>query len=429
MLAKCVRFKRQKGAIAIAFLLISILLLGFIGLGLDVGRLYIAKTELQNASDSCALAASAALTGASTNQLQTAEDWAIAAGSRNRVGLQATAATITPNVSVEFSNTLNGAYSVRTAIATNTDILAKRYARCTLSETGINSILLKVMRLIEGPGAFAVQSVRAAAVANLQPSISNCAMPIAACTVTSTGPNFGLDVGRWYKGRIASGSGQTSGAFRWVSFPGATSGVPSLEALLSGTGQCNLNAATQVASQNGSIASLADAYNGRFGSYRGGNVNNLQGTPDFSGYPYFPPVAVPITQYEYPVTSSPPVSAYPDFQTRRASNAAFQNITNFSEPGGWNHINGTGASPSHQAMGGDRRLVTMPFANCSVLATSTQTIQGWGCFLILNPIFNPNDDQWLEFRGNAASISAGCVTSGLPGGPAAGGPKVPGLAQ
>jgi Flp pilus assembly protein TadG len=430
MLGSTLRFKQQQGAIAVAYLIMSILLLGFIGLGLDVGRLYIAKTELQNASDACALAASAALTGASTNQLQVAEDWAIATATRNLVGLQATPVSVTANSSVTFSDTLDGTYSARSAITTSTAILAKKYARCTVNEAGINSILLKVMRLIEGPTAFAAKSVQAAAVANLQPSISNCALPIAACTVTSSGPNFGLDVGRWYKGRIASGSGQTTGAFRWVSFPGASSGVPALGTLLSGTGQCNLNAATQVASQNGAIASLAADYNGRFGSYKGGNPNNLSGTPDFTGYPYYPPVAVPVTQYVYPLAPTAPTSAFADFQARRASNAPLQNVPNFTEPGGWNHINGTGTAPSHQALGSDRRLVTMPFADCSSLAGGgNQTIKGWGCFLMLNPIFNPNDDQWLEFRGNATSISAGCVTSGLPGGPSAGGPKVPGLAQ
>jgi Flp pilus assembly protein TadG len=427
MLGSTLRFKHQQGAIAVAYLIMSILLLGFIGLGLDVGRLYIAKTELQNASDACALAASAALTGASTNQLQVAEDWAIATATRNLVGLQATPVSVTANSSVTFSDTLDGTYSVRSAITTSTAILAKKYARCTVNEAGINSILLKVMRLIEGPTAFAAKSVQAAAVANLQPSISNCALPIAACTLNSTGPNFGLDVGKWYKGRLATGgpSAQTQGAFRWISFPAVATGVPALAALLKGSGQCNLNAASLVSSQNGQIANFNDEYNGRFGLYKGGSFS---GIPDFTGYPYYPPVTVPATQFVY----TPSTSAFNDFQSKRASNAAFAGIPNFDKPPGnsWKIINSKGTAPSHEALGNDRRLVTMPFTDCTALAgPGNQTIKGWGCFLMLNPIFAPGDDQWLEFRGNATSISAGCVTSGLPGGPSAGGPKVPGLAQ
>jgi Flp pilus assembly protein TadG len=417
--------RRERGAIAVAYLLMSTLLLGFVGLGLDVGRIYIAKTELQNASDACALAASAALTGANIGQLLNAEALGITAGARNLVAMQTTPATVAPDADITFSTDLNGVYNKRSLVA-NSAILNQRFVRCVVTEANINSMLLKVVDLLPGATPLQAQTIQAGAVASLLPSLSHCAIPIASCVTSSSPPNFGLVPGNWYRGKLNAGNAQMSGgAFRWVSFPGATSGVPGLRDLLAGSGQCNLNAATQVASQNGQISSLSSAFNGRFGLYQGGNPSNLEGTPDATGYSYFPPVTPGPLVNEY----TPAASAMPDFQIKRATNTAFANITNFSIKPGWNNISGTGPSPSHQALGGDRRLVVMPMTNCSTLSGSAQPMVGWACFLMLHPIFNPNDDMWLEFRGNAASISSGCVTSGLPGGPGAGGPKVPGLAQ
>ena len=48
----------QRGAVAIIVGLTIAVLVGFAGLALDGGRLYVNKTELQNAADACALAAS-----------------------------------------------------------------------------------------------------------------------------------------------------------------------------------------------------------------------------------------------------------------------------------------------------------------------------------------------------------------------------------
>ena len=50
--------RNQRGAVAIIVGLTLAVLIGFAGLALDLGRLYVNKSELQNAADSCALAAS-----------------------------------------------------------------------------------------------------------------------------------------------------------------------------------------------------------------------------------------------------------------------------------------------------------------------------------------------------------------------------------
>jgi uncharacterized membrane protein len=58
--------QRQRGVVAIVVGLMLAVLVGFVGLALDGGHLYLTKTELQNAADACALAASYELTGSPT---------------------------------------------------------------------------------------------------------------------------------------------------------------------------------------------------------------------------------------------------------------------------------------------------------------------------------------------------------------------------
>jgi len=47
---------RQGGAIAIMFALSLVVLFACMGIALDLGRLYVVRTELQNAADAAALA-------------------------------------------------------------------------------------------------------------------------------------------------------------------------------------------------------------------------------------------------------------------------------------------------------------------------------------------------------------------------------------
>jgi uncharacterized membrane protein len=55
--------QRQGGAMLIAFSILLIVVLGFIGLALDVGQVIGRKTELQNLADNAAMAAAAELVG------------------------------------------------------------------------------------------------------------------------------------------------------------------------------------------------------------------------------------------------------------------------------------------------------------------------------------------------------------------------------
>ena len=72
---------------------------------------------------------------------------------------------------------------------------------------------------------------------------------------------------------------------------------------------------------------------------------------------------------------------------------------------------------------GERQVIV----DCDVLGSvSPQTsvpILGWACYLMLNPVSNPQHDwMGLEYRGSSDELSTfGCVTSRLPSGQATGG--------
>ena len=49
--------RSNRGSIVIFVVLMMPLLLGIMGIALDMGKLFVVKSELQNAADACALAA------------------------------------------------------------------------------------------------------------------------------------------------------------------------------------------------------------------------------------------------------------------------------------------------------------------------------------------------------------------------------------
>ena len=81
--------RQQHGAIIVTAALTLLLLLGFMGIALDFGRLFIVRTELQTALDSCALAAAREL-NKQPDAISRAVSAGAAAGNLNGVNLQST---------------------------------------------------------------------------------------------------------------------------------------------------------------------------------------------------------------------------------------------------------------------------------------------------------------------------------------------------
>ena len=102
----------QRGAVAIIVGLAMVVLVAFAGLALDLGQMFISKTELQNAADACALAAARELNTAPTtlSVLTRAENAGITVGVRNKTAFQKTAVEFATDRDVTFSNAFASGY-------------------------------------------------------------------------------------------------------------------------------------------------------------------------------------------------------------------------------------------------------------------------------------------------------------------------------
>lgn len=399
------------------FGLTLVVLVGFLGLSLDLGRLYIAKTELQNSADACALAAAQALTTANT--LQASEAAGMTVGMRNAVLLQSEPVVLTADSSITFSNTLNGTYETKGNIAPS----AARFVRCTTERAEIPTWFMHVLNLMPG-ASINPNTVRASAVASLVSAQTNCALPVAICSTfvpPSTLP------GTWIEGVIGPSGGQSSGAggltgnFRWIDFSPPQGGAAELGRVLTGPGTCNLPSTGTEVGQLGVVASASSSWNSRFGIYRG-NVTPEEAVPDFTGYAY--------TEINWPTR----FDALTDFRSRRTVNAPYQGDTTTGL-----RTNGTISSSTFlTANGADRRLAIAPIVDCGGFASgSTAPVLDWACVLMLHPL-NINsggagtgsERMFLEYRGRANEIESPCASLGVPGQRDVSlGPQVPALFQ
>lgn len=383
-------------------------LIGFAGLALDLGRLYIEKTELQNAMDACALAASRELTcdpsagPCAASLLVNAENRGLFVAARNNIDFQRTAVSLSAE-DIRFSTTFapNSSYRSRAAGADP----ASKFVMCTAQQSGIVPWFMQVL----GAGP---QTVSAQAVATLVPSQANCGIPLGMCSQGPAGgsPPFGLVRGNWYDGRFDSGGGST-GSFNWIDYSPPSGGASELSALLAGSGVCNTNVSNPVGQSGVLGGAAARAWNSRFGLYRGGEGGPTVDTapPDYTGYSYTP-------------TNWPGSNALGDFMSRRNTNASY----NGADLPGYNPT-----TPSqHATKGADRRLVVAPIMDCADwAANNVAPIRGFACVLMLNPIASPNDVVYMEYLGQSNEPNSPCATSGVVGGPGSGGPLVPALVQ
>ncbi|KAB8052956.1 hypothetical protein GCN74_25425 [Janthinobacterium sp. FT14W] len=102
------RHDRQQGAIAIVLGLTLVVLFAMGGLVLDLGHLYIAKTELQNGADSAALAGAVELNQSAAG-IDNAQTKAIAIAQKNRYDFSTTLTITASNIS--FGPSPNGPWS------------------------------------------------------------------------------------------------------------------------------------------------------------------------------------------------------------------------------------------------------------------------------------------------------------------------------
>ena len=414
---------RQKGAVIITTMLTLLALLGFMGIATDFGHLFVVKTELQTAADSCALAAVQELDGGSDALLR-ATRVGKTAGNLNKVNFQGAAAGLV-DADVIFSDALNGSYS-----HTFSPVANAKYAKCTSTKGGMAPWLLQALTAVSGNTAFsATQGVSALAVATRTPSDTACAIPVQIRPKAGgTAPNYGYTPGEWIPSLYnETGPGPPAaigpGHFGWANLDGSTNATATKNEL-KGNGYCNLKSGDTIGT-SGAKFGASEEWNSRFGLYKsGGGVGNPTITtapPDTTGYSY--------TNVNWPSKSN----AVGNFLAKRAdfrsygdlidARATGNTITGLSLPGAYNDNNmGThAAGPRALATyGASRRLVLAP-----IVASTTLT--DWACVLMLAPIDKPTTTIYLEFVGNAGAITSPCASAGKPGGTI--GPLVPGLVQ
>lgn len=424
---------RQSGAVIVTVAFFLLFLLGFMGIALDFGRMFIVKTELQTAMDSCALAAAQELDGQST-ALTRARSAGQTAGNLNNVNMQSASWSGQGKLVDADITFRDGAYGV-TATPANA-----RYAQCTHTQPAIQMFLLHIF------GAFAnnsagfprQQSVGAFAVATRGSAQSTCPIPVALKPKAGgTAPNYKFTVGEWVT-LINAQNAATGGQIGWANLDGSNS-ASETEAELNG--YCGTKVGDKLGTP-GVQTSVADAWNYRFGIYKqtpAFATDPPYKYPDFTGYAYtgtnWPARS---NAYNGP-TGSNPTGTAANFVTKRASfascddqgtklastgkggAASCESITGLSF-NSFKQVAAPGnAAGGHQQYGANRRIVTVAVIN------ATSNVIDYACMLMLQPLSIPMTDVQLEFIGNAGAVTSPCATSGLPGGSA--GPLVPVLVR
>jgi Flp pilus assembly protein TadG len=410
---------RENGAIIVTVAMTLLFLLGFMAIAMDFGHLFVVKTELQSAADSCALAAVQELDGGS-DALTRATNAGRTVGNLNRVNFQGASVGFV-DTDITFSSSLTGTYSRTEPVAT------ARYAKCIPIKDNMQPWLLQAMGAFSGEASYkAKQSVVAVAVATRASAQSVCnAIPVQIKPkVGGAAPNFGFTPGEWIPALYnenANNSAPTNGMFGWANLDGSTNAAETKAEIL-GNGPCNLRVGNPIGTPGSKVAASTE-WNTRFGLYvnGAGNPKITDAAPDLTGYAY--------RAKNWPSQNN----AVGDFLAKRADFRSYGNLTDTVSSG--NTITGLSINNNYKdnlmgthaagpralaTFGKDRRLVIAPFV-------SGTTITDWACLLILHPIDGPNVTVFIEYVGNAGSITSPCANAGLAGGTS--GPLVPALVQ
>jgi hypothetical protein len=420
----------QRGAVILTAALATLLLLGFIGLALDTGRLFVARSELQTALDGCALAAAAELEG-SADALVRARSAGLSAGNLHRVGFQsATWQGSGPlaNADITF---LDSGYAATTIPA------SARYAKCAHTLSQMDTWLIRAL------GAFSGNTttysgridVTAQAVAGRAIAQTSCPIPVAMRPKTGgTAPNWGYTVGEWVTLLASSADTGQGGYIGWANLNGSSSASDTTAEL---NGFCDVKVGDTLGTP-GVQSTITDNWNWRFGIYKNTqNPSDPNSQPDFTGYAY--------TTTNWPSGASAYNGATPAGAPAGAANyvtmrTRFANCIN-SPTVGAQSVNacetligrtlngeqkllpsGASAVDGHYRWGTTRRLVLVP-----ITRSFPGSVADYACMFMLQPLSIPKADIQLEYLGNASSPGSPCTTSGLAGGTA--GPLVPVLVR
>lgn len=383
-------------------------LIGVVGLALDLGKLYIVRSELQNSADACALAAVRDLTGATIN-LSVSEAAGITAGNLNRVFFQSTAVQLATDSNVTFSDSLTNPFLPKGSVAKPSTI---RYVKCTTSLSNISNWFVQVLDVLPG-NSVANASVSTMAVATTSPAQTTCAIPVFVCMAgTQVSPPIAgqsYTRGQWIESKTGSPPTYGPGNFGWAALDGSNN-ANSIRNELTGN-YCALPAVGSSVGSPGNKITDSGAWNSRFGIYANPYSQSAD-TPDFTGFAYTL------------LTWGPTGNAYSDFVSKRSTFTPYQGDSALQIT-----TSGSSSGTTYSA-GADRRLALAPEVDCTQLLSGHKaTIAWWDCVLMLDPMDKAGDAVHLEYEGKSTDATVPCATQGIPGDGNSVGPLVPVLIQ
>lgn len=421
---KC-RYRKQDGAVLILVGIVLFALLGMAGLVIDLGSLYVAKTEVQSAMDSCALSAAQELDGAN-DALTRATNAGLTVGNANKVGYQKASVQVTGG-EITYSDSLGGSYS-----SNFTPVANASYAKCTHTTSGILAYFIELV------GGASTNSVAATAVATRAHSQSSCAIPIGALPkVGGTAPDYGYTVGEWVNVYPDNSGGP--GTFGIYNLDGSTDANETKKEM-SDPGYCGTKVGDAVGDTSktpGAKTSIIEPWNRRFGIYKN-NGDPATQRPDKTGYAYTAKNWGKTSDAYSGIPGATADATAANFKTKRLAYANYASndadtkvssgdaITGLSIDSGGYKKTATGGAPpvsgQHYQYGKNARIVAVP------VISSTNTILDFLCVLMLQPI-DPNLGTYTQFEyiGNASNGKSPCITNGLAGGSY--GPLVSALVQ
>ena len=446
--------RTERGVAAIIFGLSLAALVGFAGIAVDLGRLFVTKAELQNAMDACALAGARYLGEPTPADLRVATKAAVFVGNGHTAVLQDKQVALT-DADVTFSDQLDGTYKPASAITDLATAQQMGFVRCQFSQESIVNSFMQVL-------GFDVAKVAATAKASLAPSSASCFVPVAMCCENSIGgcgsaQQTSFLEGKWYEGRVTPGSSKDdadtsiTGSFRWIRLPGE-SGGNDIRQRIEASGACEeIDTAEPVQSENGLMQGVIRAYNSRFGLYTPSYKDPLP-IPDATAFPYTEMVSVMQTGGVNRAADATTPKAYDHYKsTAVPGNLPYGSGGNIINSGNAasgldvpNNMTGlTSVQLSERNLGVSRRLTTLPIVKCGPggLADANgqngTPILGWACMLMLHPISTGNKGALpalenlmrLEYVDDASAANSACSTMGRPSGPGGTGPRVPALVQ
>jgi Flp pilus assembly protein TadG len=401
--------RKQGGAVIVTVALALLLLLGFMGLALDFGHLFVIRTELQTSMDSCALAAAQEMDG-QPDSLTRGTNAGITAGNLNAVDMQSASWSGKARVSAADIAFLDQNY---VATATVADV---RFVRCRHTQAGTATRLLHTLSVLPGSPAYAgTMNVSASAIATLAPSQSTCPVPLALRPkLGGTKPDYGFTPGEWVT--LLSTSAFTNGQIGWANLDGSSNAAETAAEL---GGRCGTRVGDQLGTP-GVQSSVIDNWNARFGIYKNNSGPNID-HPDFTGAVYTDKTWLPGS------------NALGDFMQKRQSfESCWTGITTVAacetktgiSLNSFKTLATPGSNGELRQYGANRRLVAVPVVD------GAMKVVDFACMLLLQPIpspFSNSNDVKLEYVGSASVRGSPCTANGLPGGTA--GPLVPVLVR